>query len=45
MMSLQYFTDTEAAAIGGTNFNTGGPNLALDFAPVYIGYGNCQVCV
>jgi hypothetical protein len=43
--SLQYFTEEEAAALGGYASQTGGDNLAFDYAPVMIGYQNCQVRV
>lgn len=39
----QYFTDDEAqAAVGGLASHTGGHSHAMDFAPVFVGYQNCQ---
>jgi hypothetical protein len=40
----QYFTSEEAAdaIANGYGSNTGGQSYAMDFAPVYVGYQNCQ---
>jgi hypothetical protein len=39
----QYFTEAEAAAFGAREWGFGGDSHAFDFAPVMIGYQNCQV--
>ncbi len=40
---MQYFTEAEAAALNAYASRTGGDNLAMDYAPVMLGYQNCQV--
>jgi hypothetical protein len=43
-VAVQYFTDDEAgrAIASGAGSSTGGLNYAMDFAPVFVGYQNCQ---
>ena len=40
---VQYFSEVQALAIGGHASGTGGPSLPFDYAPVWMGYQNCQV--